>query len=124
MSKDKDIERLLAGLKAAVSGDDDEDHGTLETQLEKLTKFVHANSGKPLEKGDIVVLNENGKVRYKFPRKGQIAMVSDVFDKPMVDDDGHVCNGTIAVYLKDRECVNTYTLDLRCYKRKVELKAV
>lgn len=89
---------------------------TVGAQLDVLRKF---NAPHGFQVGDVVERNAFGMARYAHPKtdQGRIAMVTAVFDNPLIDEDGKVVNGEIAITAAGAEIAKAFTCDLRFYKK-------
>jgi hypothetical protein len=111
MALSKDIQSKVAEEKAA-----EPKPLSFEEQLTRLKTFMTSQS---FSVGTRVVRNAFGEQRYRFPAKDQAAVITAVFDKPMLDDDGNVVHGEVAVVHEDGE-VRTFTVDFRYYRKAQE----
>lgn len=84
----------------------------LEQQLANAREFLDAPK---LKIGDQVIRNKFGKLRYKQPEEGLIAIVTDIFESPALDSDS-VVNGQIAI-LVDVDRLISYAVDLRFFEK-------
>lgn len=113
------IKILQAGMEA-----EEENNNPLPSEKEqtkRLTNFIERKID--FKVGERVVRNEDGESRYRYPRKTQVALVTSVFDKPMLDDDGRVVHGEICMMSnrgKD-QVTYIYPVDFRYYKRRPSL---
>lgn len=87
-----------------------------EKQLTLLRTFVSHRSH--VGRGDRIVLNSYGEDHYTMPVEGQIAIVTDKFDNPFMNDDGNIVNGEIATVVNGK--IQTYLVDLRGYRKHAE----
>lgn len=129
----KDIEEILRLIKSSVDSGDKprKDHGNpqsvpkiIQHNLLKDYKEVMGNSNG-LKAGDLVKRNYFGEMRYRFPIDGMACMISRVFDKPMLDDSGHLVDGEIS-YIGAHEELQANCVRLSHYekvKSKIKSKA-
>lgn len=113
MAKVDSMRKLLDILNQ----DDEDEVGALppiDGQKELLAEFIKT---PVLAVGDYVVRNAFGKHKYKYPTDRQIAVVSAVFDRPMLDENGNVAHGEISIVF-ERGAIITYSTDFR-YCEKV-----
>lgn len=106
---------LLDGLKAQTK---DAKFPSKEEQAKRLTAFLETSS--EFKVGDEVVRNTEGEVRYKFPNKDQVAVVSRVLDTVLPEDDGDSLVDMEIITLvphDDGFRVRTFTVDSRYYKK-------
>lgn len=68
----------------------------IEAQKETLTEFLAAQN-QPLKVGDFVKLSRYGKVRFQYPDKEQVAMITHVFDTPQYDKTESINHCVVAV---------------------------
>ncbi len=81
-------------------------------QVEVLKLFCQDHSFKV---GDVVVANEFGKKRIKYPNEYRPGIITEVFHEPKIDDDGRVVHGSFAVMMKGGLII-TFTEDFRYLK--------
>lgn len=96
----------------------------LSDQQNALDAYINSHA---LKVGDHVKRNQTGHGRYTIPKsEEQIAVVSNVFDKPMIDEKGEVINGEIAIAVFHGTSIKVlvFTVDLRCYEKVHEGSAV
>lgn len=112
------MEILRMGLEAKQG-----DAGPLPSEKEQakiLTNFLERKID--FKTGERVTRNEDGENRYRFPRKDQVAMVTKVFDAPMLDERGNLVHGEIAMVVQKpgttERTVISYAVDFRYYKRR------
>jgi hypothetical protein len=96
---------------------------TLKKQKEILRRHVEGYSDPAnFNLGDLVVLNDVGQKRYRFPIKGQVAMVTTLHPT-VIDKDGQPANGCISVVDGDGDVLH-FSCDLRYYKKIADLRGV
>src|SRR4051812_4279033 len=86
---------LLAAL-ANQSGDDEKPKKfkPIHQQKSLLEGFLeHSRAVASFKVGDVVARTAEGEKRYKAPKKGQIAIIATVFDKPVLGDNGRLAHG-------------------------------
>ena len=113
------LEILRAGLEAKQSGGNVQPIPEKE-QVKRLKIFAERKID--FKVGERVARNEDGENRYKFPRKDQVAIVTSVFDKPLLDEQGMVAHGEIGVVIRrpgtQEDTVISHPVDFRYYKRR------
>jgi hypothetical protein len=121
---DKILDKLLAGLLGKGIGEkDDDDTDDLPSASEQkavLESILNQDLSKHVV-GAYVERNKAGKKRYKWPREGEVGMITTVLDKPIVDrSEGQMdfMHGQIAVCKMQggKLHVATSFVDFRYYK--------
>lgn len=96
-----------------------EDTIPLDEQMSILRSFVK----QPIDfkVGDLVVLNEHGKARYKFPKGDDVAIIAEVFASLQFDEEKMTAHGAIAraVNVRSGNTVVMHPVDFRFYKKWV-----
>lgn len=112
----------LKGVKLSMGGNDDEE-GDVELpdekkQLDMLHAFLLNPRGYAV--GTRVVRNSAGKLKYKFPRNGDVALVASTFDIDQQEGErsNNPATGTILVLQPSHvgPTPHFYIVDLRYYK--------
>lgn len=95
----------------------------VEVQITAIEKFINMPK---LTVGQRVQRRKHGTMnRYGLPKFGQVALVSKVFETPMLDEEGKLVDGEISVFNKreDYYGVVSYLVDLRHYEAYAEPEA-
>ena len=99
-------------MRATMSGRISE-----EGQRDRLDEFAKLYNTSQLKVGQYVKRTKYGKLRYKLPTEGMVAMVSKVFDPPlMMGDEEHIVTGEIIICQGTGGVILPHTVDLRYYE--------
>lgn len=100
--------------------DDDEDMPSAETQKALLETLLEKPI-KGFKVGDYIKRNKLGKKRYKWPKDGEVGIVTHVFAEPVLDGGSNptMVHGEITVckLLEGKISLVPATVDFRYYER-------
>lgn len=120
-------QRIRAAVEGVIEDIEKEKEASIPSladQQKALDAYIKPHT---LKVGDHVKRNTTGHSRYNFPKSDdQVVVVSDVFERPMIDEKGEVINGEVAIAICHKSAVKilVFTVDLRCYEKIQEGSAV
>lgn len=117
----EDLLSRLQELGDEENGVEIKDYASVDAGVKDLKKFLDAPR-PDIAVGDPIERNEEGKLKYKFPKNGQAAICAG-----FVEDGkwrGRDDEDMIVLYARGRGCFEQFTVNSKYYKKSVVSKNV